>query len=374
MPRETLSPEDVDPQTEVTQGGEAVAHGLARRSMAAMGLLAILALAILGIFALEAQQSEPVAWIERAKWLTGGLMLVLIIAIERRVIHPMVTRVGRHLHEVRRREQRALQQEEQLRLTLENAPMGIATCHMGGAMLSVNQAWCTTLGYGEVDLVGRSYLDFVHPDDRPESARMLRLASAGEIQVYAREERHLDRDGAPIWGELHAAVAHGPDGLPLITILQFENRSEQVRAQEDLRQHQERLAHVTRLSTMGEMSASIAHEINQPLTAISTYADASLRFLDMPDKSHRVPEVIAKIRQESHRAGEVIRRLRSLAENRDHYREVANLNVVVREAATLAAADARFHNFQLQLHLANEIAPVMIDRIQNLLPLFQVQQ
>ncbi|WP_240919831.1 PAS domain S-box protein [Paraglaciecola sp. 20A4] len=148
--------------------------------------------------------------------------------------------------------------------------------------------------------------------------------------------------------------------------------SEQVKARSDAIANRERLAHVTRLSTMGEMAAGIAHEINQPLSAISSYAQACKNMLE---RSSNVPDTIAqqqklsitleKISSQARRAGEVIRRLRGFVKKRTAEREYVDLNVLIKDSIELAKVDTRLLDHGISLSLTASPAPLLlIDEIQ----------
>lgn len=126
-----------------------------------------------------------------------------------------------------------------------------------------------------------------------------------------------------------------------------------------------RMLHVSRLATAGEMAAGIAHELNQPLTAIANYAQACERLLALPDPE--LIEVRAALRQisgEAIRAGEILHRLRTLTRSRTAQRTPTDINHVIREIADLLRSDARAHGGQLLLELADPLPPVRIDAVQ----------
>ena len=126
-----------------------------------------------------------------------------------------------------------------------------------------------------------------------------------------------------------------------------------------------RLTHLTRLGTLGEMAAALAHEINQPLTAIATYAQACRRLMASGQASAEdVQETLGKLSAQAHRGGEVIRRLRSLGKEGESRRELALINAVVGEAVKLAEADARFHGIRIETELAPSLPPVAVDPVQ----------
>ena len=149
--------------------------------------------------------------------------------------------------------------------------------------------------------------------------------------------------------------------------------SERIKAHSDAVLNRERLAHVTRLSTMGEMAAGIAHEINQPLSAVSSYAQACKNMLNQSNTSSsavdfqqkKLSDTLEKISNQALRAGEVIRRLRAFVKKRNAQRELVDLNGLIEETIELAKVDTRLLEHGIILHLNIEPKPqLMIDPIQ----------
>ena len=137
------------------------------------------------------------------------------------------------------------------------------------------------------------------------------------------------------------------------------------REEQEARRLQERLTHVSRMATMGEMAAGIAHELNQPLSAIATYARACERFLNsaQPD----LPETLsslAEISAEAMRAGDMIRRLRQLVSSQPSDHEVTQVNDLVRDLGVLMQADARVHRTQIDFEIEPTLPLVRADRAQ----------
>ncbi len=137
-------------------------------------------------------------------------------------------------------------------------------------------------------------------------------------------------------------------------------------AEDELRIGQERLTHVARLSTMGEMAAGLAHEINQPLTAIATYAQAAVRLMDSPDGADPVDlrDALVQIVAQSLRAGEVIRRLRGFVKTRAANSERLEINRLIEDIRILAGPDARVNDIRLILDLDPRAPGVAGDPIQ----------
>src|SRR3989440_1694849 len=134
-------------------------------------------------------------------------------------------------------------------------------------------------------------------------------------------------------------------------------------ASEALERAQAELAHVTRVTTLGELAASIAHEVNQPLAAIVADANASLNWLDAPRPDlERIREALEAIATDGHRAAEVIQRIRQLATKSAPRKDPVNVNDVVRDVLPLARAEMRHHDVSLVLQLAPELPAGFGDR------------
>ncbi|HEU5197318.1 MAG TPA: PAS domain-containing protein [Methylomirabilota bacterium] len=143
------------------------------------------------------------------------------------------------------------------------------------------------------------------------------------------------------------------------------NLTDHARASEALQQAHTDLAHVTRVTTLGEMTASIAHEVNQPLGAIVADANASLNWLAAPTPNlERVREALEAIVTDGHRAGDVIQRIRQLATRSVPQKVALEVNDVIREVLPLISNEVRGHAVDLRLELAQDLPKVAADRVQ----------
>lgn len=141
--------------------------------------------------------------------------------------------------------------------------------------------------------------------------------------------------------------------------------SERRRAEDALRQTQTELAHVTRVMTLGELTASIAHEINQPLAAIVTNGNAALRWLRAQRQNvAEASSAIERIINDSYRASAIISRIRNLVKKTAPRNEVVDLDEVIREVLALAETEARRNHVTLQRELADDLPHVLGDRVQ----------
>jgi signal transduction histidine kinase len=137
------------------------------------------------------------------------------------------------------------------------------------------------------------------------------------------------------------------------------------RSEADLRRAQAGLAHMTRMTTLGELTASIAHEINQPLTGIVMGGNAGLRWLagDSPDLDE-AREAIRRVVRDGKRAGEVIARIRKLFKKDEPIKERLDINEVVKEVIVLTRNELQRNGIALKLHLGANVPPVLGDRVQ----------
>jgi len=157
----------------------------------------------------------------------------------------------------------------------------------------------------------------------------------------------------------------------LIAVLLVERRKrqraiiERERAGEELQKTRNDLAHVARLTAMGEMAASIAHEVNQPLAAIATYGDACVLLLsgESPNVSKSL-EAIDHIIKDSMRASEVVKRIRALVKKTSHETTPQDLNQIIMEMVAVTQADVLTRSIQLELNLAPDLPRVLGDGVE----------
>lgn len=262
-------------------------------------------------------------------------------------------------------EARLRQREEQLKLTIQYAPTGIGTVDLNGRLLTVNEAFCSMVGYSERELAGKPVNSITHPDDVQMAEKRLQQLRSGEIEQYRVHKRYIRKDGGVIEGVMTAAVVHDFEGKPLLYVAHVEDLTERLKAESEANESRERLAHVTRVQMIGEMVAGIAHEINQPLTAIATYAQASSRMIRAGmAESNELLAALDKIGRQAQRAGDVIRHLRKLVRESPSAEETVDLNELIAEVVPLAEVDARMHDSTIQLDLTPTLPPVLADPIQ----------
>jgi PAS domain S-box-containing protein len=202
----------------------------------------------------------------------------------------------------------------------------------------------------------------IHPDDRARVQRTIDRATR-DGKEFELGYRLLMPDGSV--KHVHATahtVADASSGIEFVGAVTDVTARKQ--AEVELHEAQTNLAHVTRVTALGEMAASIAHEVNQPLAAVVTNAAACLRWLDRePANLKEARGSLQSIINDGNRAGEVIQRVRALV-NKTTDRKALHINEIVNEVMSLVQHELFSHRVALRLELAPALPPVLADRIQ----------
>src|SRR5271168_3166825 len=230
--------------------------------------------------------------------------------------------------------------------------------------VAANPAFQRMTGYSEAELRGLTPLDITHEDDLAASEAIIAAQVAGQPYLQHREKRYRRKDGEVIWTEVDAFLVPVAGSAPFLAGVAVDV-TERKRAEEALRVAQTELAHASRLTTLGQLTASIAHEINQPLAGIASNGAAGLNWLNRkkPDLD-QAREAFSRIVRDSARASDVIRGLRALVKKSGP--ELARLDIddIIREVLALTTVELRRHRVALQTDLAAGDRPVLGDRVQ----------
>jgi PAS domain S-box-containing protein len=249
------------------------------------------------------------------------------------------------------------------RLVADAIPHLVWSCLPDGTMDYCNQRWVEYTGLTVEDTQDYGWTTCLHPDDVDPAVQAWREAEAHRTP-YEVEERVRGRDGRYRRFLSRAVPLYDEQGQLLQwfgTCTEIEARKQ---AEEALLEAQAALAHVTRLTTLGELTASIAHEVNQPLTAVINNGSAGLRWLtrETPELE-AVREALRAIIVNGHRAGDVIARIRALAQRTAPQKAWLDLNAVIHEVLTLVRGKVHAHRVSLLTDLSATLAPVLADRV-----------
>jgi PAS domain S-box-containing protein len=255
--------------------------------------------------------------------------------------------------------------EERWSKLAENSSAGIALIAPDGRFIAANLALQKMLGYTEDELQGRTTFDITHEEDRAATEARIAEAQEGQRRDWRVEKRYLRKDGGVMWADVSSVFVPASGSNSAFFSAVIVDRTERKRAEEELQKAQAELAHVARVTALGELTATIAHEINQPLAAVVTNANASLRWLagDSPNLDE-TRAAIRRIIRDGNRAGEIICRIRALAKKAPPQKDWLDLNETIGEVIAMARSQVQRNRVSLQTKLANDLPPILGDRIQ----------
>ena len=234
-----------------------------------------------------------------------------------------------------------------------------------GTILDLNRPACESLGYTRQELIGKTPLDFDVDLDRATFESIAQRAVGGETVSFDRHW-HRRKDGSTFPVEVHTSVFRHGGHRFLVKVAR--DISDRIRAEEQrskLRQLEADLAHLNRVSMLGELAASISHELKQPITATITNARTSQRWLrrDQPDLEE-VRQAAERIEKDGVRATEIIDRLRALYKKTPPNREPVDVNEIIGEMVLMLRGEANRFAISIRTDLAADLPKITADRVQ----------
>jgi PAS domain S-box-containing protein len=256
--------------------------------------------------------------------------------------------------------------EERFRLVVEAAPNAMIMVDEEGRITLANPQAEKTFGYSREELLGRS-IDMLVPERLRSGHRELRLGYFRNAQPRSMGGRELfgqRKDGSEVPVEIGLTPIRTSKGL--LVLASIVDITERKRAELERARQRHDLAHLARVTTVGELSSSLAHELTHPITAILSNAQAAQRFLDGDNVDlNEVREILNDIVSEDQRAGEVIHRLRRLLRKGEPQKHCdVDLNQVVRDVLKLMRNDLINQTVTVATDLAQNLPAVTGDRVQ----------
>jgi len=277
----------------------------------------------------------------------------------------LYARLAGELIERQRAEQALGASEERFRRYFELGLIGMAMTSPTKGILEVNDELCVMLGYERSELLKKTWAEMTHQDDLAADVTQFDRVTTGEIDGYTLDKRWIRKDGRVIDTIMSAKCLRRADGSVDYFVGLVQDITERKRSEEALRAAQAQLAHMARVTTMGELTSSIAHEVNQPLAAVVTNGDACLRWLgNDPPNLDKARLSVAGIIKEGNRAGEIIQRVRALAKKTPPQRTMMGVNEAIEEVIDLVGAELARHQVLLLKELMSDLPAVFGDRVQ----------
>ena len=262
------------------------------------------------------------------------------------------------------------ERETKIRRLVDSNIIGVFIWDFDGRILEANDEFLRMVSYDREDLVsGRiRWADLTPPDWRDRNnARIEQQKSSGRFKPFEKEYTRKDGSRVPVLIGGATFEEGGNQGVAFVLDLSKRKRVE-AEARESERRYREvqlELAHVNRVTTMGQLAASIAHEVNQPIAGMVTNADAALRWLDgQPPDLEKVRYSLDEIIKDGNRAGDVIGRIRALIKKVPPRKDGLEINEAILEVVALTHGEAVKNSVSLQTQLADGLPLIQADRVQ----------
>ena len=255
--------------------------------------------------------------------------------------------------------------EERWRAVFENSAIGVALTDPSGRFLATNSAFQKMLGYTEEEIGELTFLEVTHEDYRESNWQLVKELLEGKRKQFQIEKQYRRKDGSLVWVSNNVSLVPGTESMPRFLMALSEDITERKRTEETLRRTQAELAQVTRVASLGEMTASIAHEVNQPLAAVVANGHACLRWLSAsPPNVAKAVEAAERIVKDGKDAGEVVRRVRALFKRTAVEKVRLDLGEVIGEVVRLTDSNPSRKHVSLSVVLDPDVPPVFADRVQ----------
>ena len=265
--------------------------------------------------------------------------------------------VVRNVTERHRAASKLRDSEQQFRVAFTHSAIGMALVSLDGHFLQVNGTLCRILGYSETELLSTKFQSLTVPEDLALDLAHVRKAIAGEISHFEIEKRYLHKDGRVVWALLTAALVRDTSDKPLYFVSQVHDISERRQAQIEIERARLELAHMSRVSLVGQLTASLAHELLQPITAVTINAAAGLQATE-PEAPSEARALFQDIFDSGRRAGNVVKNVMGMLkkDNPPHMR--VDLNRLIQEVAHVMRSELLGHHVNLTVNLDSANAEI----------------
>lgn len=209
-----------------------------------------------------------------------------------------------------------------------------------------------------------TFVNLIHPEDVAAMEMWINDCMSGK-EMQELDFRIMWPDGTIRFIHGSGVLEYDEMKRPIRMVGSAQDITERVRRELEDKKHLDELAHVTRLGVMGEMAAGIAHELNQPMTAISTYAQVCLNLINAKTfDSAKLTDILSKTQQQALRAGQIIQRMRAFVKSDAKRRSTADVNTIIRNCVDLCNAEIKLNNIALTLDLEKNLPSIHVDQIQ----------
>ncbi len=292
------------------------------------------------------------------------LLTALVIALALAVLMSLWAMRG-HIQRRIAAEQ-AQRSEHAFRKAMEDSlTVGLRARALDGRMIYVNPAFCQMLGYSEEELLQtRIPMPYWAPEELDKARAIFDAVAEGKTKHYGDEILLMRKDGSRFDALVHEAPLIDADGRHTGWMASFIDVTARKRAEELARQQQEKLQSTSRLVTMGELASTLAHELNQPLAAITSYTAGCLNKLEANNFTRsELSEALNKLAGQAQRAGRIIRRVHDFVRKSEPKLAPCNLLEVIEDSIGLIGPAAKLVNIRIERKILNELPKLVGDRV-----------
>lgn len=232
-----------------------------------------------------------------------------------------------------------------------------------GTITQTNRYACEKSGYAEDELVGKNIKQvFTRKSQDICDCNFPGLRQRGHNRANIE---FVCKDGRILQMECVASGVPDESGRFTSFVIIQRDVTDKTRAEEELQRHRHELAHVMRLSTIGEMASGMAHELNQPLTALVSYCGTAASMVtSLPSESDRLGEILHRAKKEAHRAGAIIRNLRAFVSKSDNIKELVLADQIIEEIEQLMDLELKNAKVEIEKHLCCEGCRVLANKVE----------
>jgi len=294
-----------------------------------------------------------------------GLHEVRLLTEQKRIADELDRRVAQRTTELAQAHEQVVRSEERWRSVFENSAVGVALTDLNGRFIATNPVYQKMLGYTEDALQQLTFLDITHEEDIEHHRSLIGDLLDGKRHQFQIEKQYRRKDGQTVWVRNNVSIVPGTDRMPRFLMALSEDITQRKLSEEALAKARSELAKMAGITSLGVLAASIAHEVNQPLSGIITNASTCLRMLSAdPPNIDGARETARRTIRDGNRASDVITRLRTLYSKKEPSPESMDLNEAAREMTTLLLTEIQQSGVLLRHELAGDLPRIVGDRIQ----------
>jgi two-component system sensor kinase FixL len=321
-----------------------------------------------GILTVALSVAGPALFISASNWTTTpDLVNDAVFAVVGIGIAAVAEGLRRSRSEAAQRDSELRAREAHLQSILDTVPDAMIVIDTQGIMTSFSTAAAQLFGYAAAEVLGKN-VNILMPSPYREAhdGYLWRYLTTGERRIIGIGRAVVGERKDSSTFPMELSVGEVQSGGQRFFTGFVRDLSERQFAETRLQELQSELAHISRLTAMGEMASTLAHELNQPLTAIANYLKGSRRLLEdaSDERAGQVRDAMDKAADQALRAGQIIRRLRDFVSRGESERRVESLAKMVEEASALALVGAKEHGVKVRFELQPQVDLVLADRVQ----------